>query len=180
MDNGACSYRRYLEGDDNGLRELIDTYYDGLALYLNAFLNDGNDAEEAAEQTFVTLATKKPAFKERALFKTFLYAIGRHTALDLIRRKAAKRTEPLDPAVGSDEEDPAELFLREEKKKTLYRCMRKLKPEHRQVIWLFYFEEMSHQEAAAVMGKSENAADHLLRRARAALKQEMQKEGYTP
>ena len=180
MDNGACSYRRFLDGDDNGLRELIDLYYDGLALYLNTFLGDVNDAEDAAEQTFVTLATKKPAFDDRSLFKTFLYAIGRHTALDLIRKKATRRTEPLDPGAVSDGADPVEQFLREEKKRTLYRCLRKLKPAHRQVLWLFYFEEMPQKEAAAVMGKSENAADHLLRRARAALKQEMQKEGYTP
>ena len=175
MDNGACSYRRFLEGDDNGLREVIDLYYDGLALYLHTVLGDLNDAEDAAEQTFVTLATKKPAFSDRSLFKTFLSGIGRHTALDLIRKKAARWTEPLDPAVGSDEEDPAGLFLREEKKRTLYRCLRKLKPAHRQVLWLFDFEEMPQKEAAAVMGNSENAAEHLLRRARAALKPEMDK-----
>ena len=35
MDNGASSYRRYRDGVDNGLVELIRDYKDGLMLYLN-------------------------------------------------------------------------------------------------------------------------------------------------
>ena len=30
MDNGASSYRRFLEGDDNGIVEIIRDYKDGL------------------------------------------------------------------------------------------------------------------------------------------------------
>lgn len=35
MDNGASSYRRFLDGDDEGIVELIKDYKDGLTLYLN-------------------------------------------------------------------------------------------------------------------------------------------------
>ncbi len=34
MDNGASSYRRFLDGDDNGLAEIISFYNDGLTLCL--------------------------------------------------------------------------------------------------------------------------------------------------
>ena len=37
MDNGASSYRRFLDGDDEGIVEIIRDYKDGLILYLNAF-----------------------------------------------------------------------------------------------------------------------------------------------
>ena len=38
MDNGASSYRRFLEGDDDGIVEIIKDHKDGLMLYLNSFL----------------------------------------------------------------------------------------------------------------------------------------------
>ena len=33
MDNGASSYRRFLEGDDNGIVEIIRDYKDGLIFF---------------------------------------------------------------------------------------------------------------------------------------------------
>ena len=40
MDNGASSYRRFLDGDDEGIVEIIRDYKDGLILYLNGFTQD--------------------------------------------------------------------------------------------------------------------------------------------
>ena len=40
MDIGASSYRRYLDGDDTGLTELIRDYKDGLTLYINGYVNN--------------------------------------------------------------------------------------------------------------------------------------------
>ena len=38
MDNGASSYRRFLDGDENGFVELVRDYKDGLILYINSFV----------------------------------------------------------------------------------------------------------------------------------------------
>ena len=40
MDNDAGRYRRFLDGDDNGLREIIDANYSGLTLYINSIISD--------------------------------------------------------------------------------------------------------------------------------------------
>ena len=60
MDNGASSYRRFLEGDDKGLVEIVGDYKDGLILYLNGYVNNIFIAEELTEDTFFRLITKKP------------------------------------------------------------------------------------------------------------------------
>ena len=39
MDNGASSYRRFLDGDDKGLAEIVRDYRDDLILYLNGIVN---------------------------------------------------------------------------------------------------------------------------------------------
>ena len=38
MDNGASSYRRFLEGDESGFVEIVRDYKDGLIFYLNRII----------------------------------------------------------------------------------------------------------------------------------------------
>ena len=38
MDNGASSYRRFLDGDDNGITEIVENYKDGLIPLLQLVL----------------------------------------------------------------------------------------------------------------------------------------------
>ena len=60
MDHGAKSYRRYLDGDNDGLKEIVETYFDGLMLYLNLFVRNLSEAEELAEETLFQLISKRP------------------------------------------------------------------------------------------------------------------------
>ena len=71
------SYRRYLEGDDEGMVEVIRDHKDGLTLYLAGIVGNIFTAEELTEETFFKLVVKKPRFAGKSSFKTWLYAIGR-------------------------------------------------------------------------------------------------------
>ncbi len=86
MDNGASSYRRFLDGDDDSFVEIIKTYKDGLMLYLNTYVKSIHTAEDLMEDTFVRIVTKKPRFSGKSSFKTWLYAIGRNIAVDYLRK----------------------------------------------------------------------------------------------
>lgn len=92
MDRGAASYRRFLDGDDEGFVEIVRVYNDGLILYLNSFVNNISVADELAEDAFVKLGVKKPRYTGKSSFKTWLYAIGRNVAIDYIRKNAKKRS----------------------------------------------------------------------------------------
>ena len=63
MDAGAESYRRFLEGEEDAMLEIVREYNDGLVLYLNSFVNNISVADELAEDTFVRLGLKKPNHK---------------------------------------------------------------------------------------------------------------------
>lgn len=181
MDNGASSYRRFREeGDESGLAEIIRDYKDGLILYLNGFVGDLRMAEELAMDTFVLLGVKKPRDKGKGSFKTWLYTIGRHVAIDHLR-KGAKNAMPFldDCLLLTDEEESLEAaYLREERKIAVHRALRKLKPDYRQILWLIYFEGFSNREAAAVMKKSVHAVETLVYRARKSLKSQLELEGF--
>ena len=182
MDNGASSYRRFLDGDDSGLVEIIRDYKDGLILYLNSIISNGTLAEELCEDTFVRLAVKKPRFGEKSTFKTFLYAIGRRVAADHLRKNRGKETVSLEALAegGFDlpaEEDVAAAYLRDETHRAVHRALGRLKDSHREVLWLVYFEDLSVKEAAGVLGKSPHAAESLIHRARLSMRAELEKEG---
>jgi len=184
MDNGASSYRRFLDGDDSGLVEIIRDYKDGLILYLNSIIPNGIVAEELCEDTFVRLAVKKPRFGEKSTFKTFLYAIGRRVASDHLRKNRGKETVSLEALAeeGFDlpaEEDVAAAYLRDETHHAVHRALGRLKDSHREVLWLVYFEDLSMKEVADVLGKSVHATEALIYRARLSMKAELEKESIT-
>ena len=88
MDQGAASYRRFLAGDETGLTELVAQFADGLILFVLPIAGDAAAAEDIAEETFARLCIRKPAYKDTASFKTWLYTIARNLALDRARKRA--------------------------------------------------------------------------------------------
>ena len=180
MDNGASSYRRFLDGDDKGLSEIVRDYRDGLILYLNGIVNNISIAEELMEETLFKIITKKPRFNAKYSFKTWLYTIGRNVAIDYLRHNAKQSDATFDDLENyiQDEYDLEKLYIIEERKITVHRALRKLNTEYRQVLWLLYFDGLSNAEAAIVMKKSSRQMKNLVYRAKSALKSELDKEGF--
>ena len=180
MDYGAESYCRYLDGDNDGLKEIVETYFDGLMLYLNLFVRNLSEAEELAEETLFQLVSKRPVFSGKSTFKTWLYAIGRNVTLRYIRRREreAELLEEYDTVTTVEEDAERELLTRE-RDRSLYRAMGELKKDYRQVLWLRYFEKMDERSIATIMKKSVHSIEHLHRRAKEALREELLKEGFS-
>ncbi|MGN0682769.1 MAG: RNA polymerase sigma factor [Oscillospiraceae bacterium] len=181
MDSGESAYKRYLDGDESAVGEIIRDYKDGLILFINGFVRNPNVAEELCEDVFVKLFTKKPHFHGNSSFRTFLYSVGRNVALDYLRREKRRQNIGLDDCgeISDDEENLEKCYLREERKIAVHRAMAKLKEEQRQALWLIYFEDFTAKEVALVMKKTVHAAETLAYRARQALKAELEKEGFT-
>lgn len=179
MDKGQIYYKRYLDGDEDALLDLVREYRDGLMLYINTQVRNMSLAEEIALDTFTKLTVKRPHFRGDGSFKTWLYTIGRNLATDTLRRR--KDNVPLDEVEGVSESDDSveEEYLRTERNASVRRCMNKLKAEHTQALWLVYFESFSYAEAARIMKKTPRQFDSLIYRARTSLKTELEKEGVT-
>ncbi len=180
MDNGASSYRRFLDGDDNGIGEIVREYKDGLILYLQTFVNDLYTAEDLTEDTFFRLMIRKPSFSGQSSFKSWLYAIGRHIAIDYVRKNArAEKNSVEDMAdILRDEADLEQSYIQEEQRIIVHQALEKLPLDYRQVIWLIYFEEFSHEETGKIMKKNSRQIRNLLYRAKQSLKEALQKKGF--
>lgn len=180
MDNGACSYRRYLDGDDQGIVEIVEEYRVRLMLYLNSFVRDYSIAEELTEETFFRLITKKPRFSGRSSFFSFLCSIGRNAAVDHLRKHGRVAATPIEEMADylADGEDLEKAYLQEERNVVLHRAMHDLSVDYRTVLWLTFFEGMSNEEVATALGKSRRQVKNLLYRAKQSLKTKLEKEGF--
>ena len=181
MDNGASSYRRFLDGEDEGIEEIVRDFKDGLILYLNGIVKNIYTAEECAEDTFFRLMIKRPRFSGRSSFKSWLYAIGRNVAVDHIRRDAKTSSTPIEDMESylSDEYDLERSYIKEERKIEVHRALGKLPDDYRQILWLTYFEGFSNKETSVIMKKNDRQIRNLLYRAKQSLKCELEKEGFT-
>jgi RNA polymerase sigma-70 factor (ECF subfamily) len=180
MDNGAGSYRRFLDGDDEGIVEIVRDYKDGLILYLNNLVQNIYIAEEMTEDTFFRLMTKKPKYSGKASFKSWLYSIGRNVTVDYIRHNSKYINTPVEDMETylRDESDLEESYIKEERKLMIRRLLDKLPTDYRQIIWLIFFEGFSNEESSKVMKKSARQVRNLLYRAKQSLRGELEKEGF--
>ncbi len=180
MDNGASSYRRFLDGDDSAIADIVGEYKDGLILYLNGYVKNIFIADELTEDTFFRLITKKPKFSEKSSFRSWLYAIGRNVAVDFIRHNSKLTETPLEDMENyfADEQSLEQAYIKDENKIALHKAISTLADEYATVLWLVYFEGFSNREAAVAMKKSDRQIKNLLYRAKQSLKTKLEKEGF--
>lgn len=171
MFNGAECYRRYINGDNDAFDELMDAYHDGLILFINKIVGNYSVAEELAADTFVELILHKKRFLGNSDFRTYLYSIGRHKAIDFVRKDSKKKTvAPDELPETADDELIEDAFIEDETKRVLHKAISKLSEDYRAVVYLIFFEELSYENTAKVLGKTKKQVDNIVYRAKATLK----------
>ena len=84
---------------------------------------------------------------------------------------------PLDECFDLSAGDTPETeILRKQATDRLYKALAQLQPQHRQILYLVYFESFTPAEAARILGKSGHNTSALLYRAKQALRRELQEE----
>lgn len=177
MDNGACSYRRFLDGDDSAVAEIMEELFFGLVFFIDRYVRDTHTAEDIAVDVMADLfVCRKYNFK--VSLKTYLYMVGKSRALDHLRHRKVTGTVGLDEAFGVESgESLEEKVLADERRRSVNRALSSLPEDMRIVIHLIYFENMSYDEAAKVMKKNRKQIDNLLYRAKKELRAVLGEEG---
>jgi len=137
----------------------------GLAYSL---LRDRGAAEDVAQEVFVKLWQALPRYDGRAQLSTWIYAITRNAAISAIRKRH-RSVSLSDPAVLEEAESRGALAAAEPMDASLWRQVDALPDKQRQAVTLYYQEERTVEEVAAMMGLPVNTVKTHLHRARASL-----------
>ena len=172
--------RFFADGDENAFRSLLERYEDSLTFFIFGFVNNMEDAEELMMDSFAVIAsgTAKYKYQEGCSFKTWLFAVGRNQARMFLRKKRFSFL-PLDEKIELSADSPETELLAEESRRELYEGLSKIKAEYHQVLYLTYFEDMKPEEVAKVMKKSIKQVYNLLSRGKKALREELERMGYS-
>ena len=179
MDNGASSYRRYLNGDEEAFREIVKEYFDSLVFFIDRYVNDYPAAEDIALDVFTQLVVDRHRYNFSVSLKTYLFMIGRSRALDYIKHRNKRPVVALTEIseVASNELSLEEMLLVDQRKRTVSKAMAQLSEEVRLVIHLVYFAQLTPDEAAKVLKKSRKQVYNLLYRGKNALRAILGEEG---
>lgn len=179
MDNGASSYRRFLEGEKEAFGEIVDLYRESLIFFLRRYVDHIELAEDLAEDAFAELIIHPSRYGFKSSLKTYLFAVGRNKAIDYLRRKAKWDFCHMDEmAELADLQTLEETVLDNEEKRQLNRALENLPADYRRALHLVFFEDLSYKEAAYVMKKSRKQVENLVYRGKLALREILEKEGF--
>ena len=179
MDNGASSYRRFLDGEDGAFDEILKEFKDNLIFFIDRYVHDIAAAEDIAIDVFSDLLVHRHRYNFKVQLKTYLFMLGRSRALNYIKHRDKFRIVDYEDAEAelTYREGIEEAILADERKRIVNEALEQLPEEMREVIHLIYFEELSYEEAAKVMKKNKKQIDNLLYRAKNALRAVIGKEG---
>ena len=179
MDNGASSYRRFLDGDESAFGCIMRELFHGLVFFIDGFVHDTQAAEDIAIDTFSDLIVHRHRYNFKVSLKTYLYMVGRSRALDYLKHRKTIRFVELSEAneISDDSASLEEMVLADERKRLIHGAIGQLPEEMRVAVHLVYFEEMTYEETAKVMKKNRKQVDNLLYRAKKALRITLEKDG---
>lgn len=158
------------------MQRVMEEYAGYLVQLSYLYVKDVQLAEDVVQETFIKYFKSPEKFEQRASLKTYLSRIVIHKSLDYLRSWKARRRIIL-KLVQHDTKafiaTPADAMQHKLEQTTLMQHVLALSLKYREVIILFYYEEMTSLEIAELLGMSENTVKTRLRRAREQLKRRM-------
>lgn len=158
------------QGNTGAFSNFVDQYKDLVFTLGLRLLGNREEAEEAAQDTFIKIFKSLDSFKGGSKVSTWVYRIAYNTCLDRIKKYKKDRVftdvDHVKEIAFSELDDALDKMVQEERSEMINRCLAKLPPEDAGVITLFYFEEKNLMEMEKALGLSVNTIKVRLFRAR--------------
>jgi len=139
-----------VQGNELAFEKIFKIYYKPLCHYAYSFLNDGAEAEEVVQNTFVKIWERRTTIQVQTSVKAYLYSMVRNSCLNVIKHEKVKQEFAQDHQYVTEKARPAveEKMISNDLESKIYEAMRALPEQCRLVFQLSRFEELKYQEIA--------------------------------
>lgn len=158
-------------GDEGAFTCLLERHYDLIFKIAFKWCGDRDEAEDVAQDVCVKLVRGIRSFDHRSKFQTWLYRVTINTAKD--RSKVRKRYVPeaqVEFAAASSNPEPVTEPERYVALNRAFDGLNALPAKLRDAVMLVYVDDLSHKEAAEVLGCAETTISWRIFKARRKLK----------
>lgn len=170
-------------GDETAFRHLVEAYHERVMCLALGILRDPEEAEDAAQETFIRVHASIGGFREDARLSTWIHRIALNRALEKARRKRLReRLGAWLPAWLPQERPgrasgwmvPGIRVEDREKAAALYRAIDSLPRNQRIAFLLVVVQRMQYDEACPILGLGVKAVESLVSRAKAGLRRKLE------
>lgn len=156
--------------DHDLVEQLFKKYYNDVLLYAMSLTKNASEAEDLVSEAFFKALATSDDVKN---FKAWILKVCRNLFLNK-RRKHAKDVE-LSEDISSERDEVLSQIVKDENYRALYNAIGLLPPNLKEVILLFYFEDMRIDTISSIVGKSESNVKVMLFRGREQIKKILEK-----
>lgn len=171
-------------GDIDAFEVLVEKHQHSVVGTVARMLGNPSDAEDIAQQVFIRVWKSAARYEPSAKFTTWLMTITRNLVFNESRRRSRARVVrlhdenddgPVVQHADPDASSPADELLDAELREAVDTAISELPEKHRLAIVLRRYENMAYEEIAKVLKTSVPAVKSILFRARADLKEKLQR-----
>lgn len=143
---------RIAEGSREAFEQLYRAWQTRLFRYLLRMVGDSGRAEELANDTMIAAWKAAASFKGQSKVSTWLFAIARNKALNSLRQHQPETVE-VEEAIGvAAASGGQELAVSRDRLQVAMKdALRELSADHREVMELTFYQELSYGEIAEIM-----------------------------
>ncbi len=149
-----------LQGDTKAFAVLVDRYKDLIFTLAIQMLKNREEAEEVSQDTFIKVFKKLKNFKGDSKFSTWVYRIAYNTCLDRLKSNKRKQNTVAINEFTEHEvktlDNALSMMEAQESKQAIQDCLQMLPADDCALLTLYYFEELSLEEIAKVIGVKAN------------------------
>lgn len=157
-------------GNKQSFSRLVEAYQRPVYNLTYRMLGSPEEAEDAAQETFLRAYSRLDQYDTSHKFSTWLFSIANHHCIDRLRKRRGHHVSidenPVLENLEHDAPQPEEDLLSRELAAELQGLLGKLEPDYRTPLILRYWEDCSYEEIAETMGLTVSAVKSRLFRAR--------------
>ncbi|MFG1699923.1 RNA polymerase sigma factor [Nonomuraea sp. NPDC049309] len=167
-------------GERDALAELVSRWRTPVWTYVRRML-DAERADDVSQEVWLAVVRGLPRLREPDRFAPWLFTIARRSVMDRLRGRYAAPPAPAGDETASDPAgtpvDPVGAML---DRAELIAALELLPPPEREILVLYYLEDLSVEDCAQICGIPAGTVKSRLSRARRLMRARMEEKGYRP